>query len=312
MSENEKDKAVLVQMNKFFLSDISDVGFFLQLVLRKPVRMDPKKGVFRKIKSYPNNIEIDALLTYSPADRRGLNLPSVPDSRYIEIGVHYSLHTLPEEPMKPRLADDRVGYFLTPHKDFTRDEKESFFVHYVNRWRLEKQDPSADLSEPVEPIVYYVDSTVPMKYRKYVREGIEMWQRAFEKAGFKNAIIAKDAPTPEEDPEYDPEDARYNTVRWIVSDQPSFGAIGPSSVDPRTGEILDADILIEQSMIMGFRFNYRRFAGPDAISMLDPMLQYLENPEENAEAAERIELHKTWGTAAAPTLASGLPTALIS
>jgi hypothetical protein len=295
-SENEKEKAFLVKMNKFFLSDISDVGFWLQMVLRKPVRLDGKKANFATIKTYPDNVEIDTRMTYSPADRRGLNLPSVPDSRFIEIGVHYSLHKLPEEPMKPRIVDDRVGYFVTPFKDFTRDDQQSFFVHYAHRWRLEKKDPGADLSEPVEPIVFYVDRTVPVEYRRYVRDGIEMWQKAFERAGFENAIIAKDAPTPEEDPEYDPEDARYNTIRWIASDHPSFGAIGPSRVDPRTGEILDADILVEQNMIMGFRSSFRRFAGPHALSTLDPTLQYLEDPETNPEAADRIEMmRKTLG-----------------
>jgi hypothetical protein len=293
--ESEKDGKILISMKKFFLSDISDVGFRLQMVLQKPVRLDPKKGVFRKIKTFPENVEIEALLTYSPADRRGLNLPSVPDSRYIEIGIHYSIHQLPADPMKPRLADDRIGYFLTPHKDFTRDEKESFFVHYINRWRLEKANPEAELSEPVEPIVFYVDHTIPKKYRRYVRDGIEMWQKAFEEAGFKEAIIAKDAPDPEVDPEYDPEDARYNTIRWIVSDEQAFGAIGPSRVDPRTGEILDADILVEQGMLMGFRLSYRRFAGPEALSMLDPTLEYLEDPEENPELAYRLEAMKTLG-----------------
>ncbi|MEJ2720329.1 MAG: zinc-dependent metalloprotease, partial [bacterium] len=289
-SENTDNKSLLVKMNGFFLSDISDVGYWLQMVLSKPVRLEAKKGTFSKIKAFPDNVEIETLMTYSPADRRGLSLPSVPDSRYIEIGVHYSLHKLPEKPMKPRIADDRVGYFVTPFKDFTRDDKDNFFVHYCNRWRLEKADPTAELSEPVKPIVYYVDHTVPLEYRRYVREGIEMWQKAFERAGFKNAIIAKDAPSPEEDPEYDPEDARYNTIRWIVSDAPSFGAIGPSRVDPRTGEILDADVLIEQNMIMGFRMSYRRFAGPLTLEGLDPTLQYLKDPETDPEAAERIEM----------------------
>ena len=292
-SENEKDKKILVNMNELFLSDVSDMGYFLQLVLDKPARLDSKKAIYRKVKAYAQNVEVDALLTYSPMDRSGLYLPSVPDNRYMELGVHYSIHMLPSEPMKSRLADDRVGYFLTAYKDFTRDGEEDFFVHYANRWRLEKKDPDADISEPVKPIVFYVDHTVPKKYQRYVKEGIEMWQKAFEAAGFKNAIIAKDAPTPEQDPEYDPEDARYNTIRWIVSDEPSFGAIGPSRVDPRTGEILDADVLIEQSMLTSFRLIYRRFAGPQATLMeVDPILTYLADPEIDPEAARRLELEK--------------------
>jgi hypothetical protein len=289
-SENEKEKSLLINMNKVFLSDISDMGFLLQLVLKKPVRMDQKKAVYRKVKAFPKNIEVEALLTYSPGDRRGLYLPSVPDSRFIELGVHYSIHSLPEEPMKPRLADDRIGYFMTPHKDFSKDTDESFFVHYVNRWRLEKMNPSADMSEPKEPIVFYLDHTIPKKYRRYVAEGIELWQKAFEAAGYRNAIIAKDPS--EDDPDFDPEDARYNTIRWIISDEPAFGAIGPSRVDPRTGEILDADILMEQNMIAGFRKIYRRLAGPEAISQMDPMLRFLENPSLDPEAADFMQLQQ--------------------
>lgn len=288
-SENKKEKALLIKMNNVFLSDISDMGFWLQLALRKPVRMDKKKAVYRKVKAFPENIEVEALLTYSPGDRRGLNLPSVPDSRYIEIGVHYSIHMLPEHPMKPRLADDRVGYFMTPHKDFAKDASENFFVHYINRWRLEKKDPHSSLSEPVQPIVFYLDTTIPQKYRKYVAQGIEMWQKAYEAAGFKNAIIAKEVG---DDPDYDAEDARYNTIRWIISDEPSFGAIGPSRVDPRTGEILDADILMEQNMLASFRRAYRRFSGPEAFVNMDPMMRYLKDPSLNPEIADEEQLRE--------------------
>ncbi len=284
---------VLIEMNKVFLSDISDVGFRLHMVLQKPVRMDAKKGFYRKVKVFPENIEIESILTFSPGDRRGLKLPQVPDERYIEIGVAYSIHMLPEEPMKPRRADDRVGYFMTPYKDFSKDTYEDFFVHNINRWRLEKQDPTVRLSEPVKPITFYIDTTIPEEYRDYVAEGIEMWQKAFEAAGFKNAIIAKEVG---DDPDYDAEDARYHTIRWIVSDEPSFGAIGPSRTDPRTGEIIDADILIEQNMIANFRKTYRRYSGPEAMGDMDPMLKYIENPADNPEFAALMEIQRRSGT----------------
>jgi len=287
--ESEKDDKVLVKMSDFFLSDISDLGFWLQLSLQKPVRMDPKKGHFEYIKNFPENTEIDTRLTYMPGDRRGLSIPSVPDNRYLELGVHFSIHLLPENPMKPRLSDDRVGYFLTSYKDFSRDTDESFFVHYINRWRLEKKDPNAAMSDPVKPITFYVDETVPKEYRRYVAEGIELWQRAFEKAGFTNAIVAGD---PEGVENYDPEDRRFNTIRWIVSDQPSFGAIGPSRVDPRTGEILDSDILVEQNMISGFRKAYRRYSGPDAFAMVDPFTKYLEDPAADPAQADMDQLRR--------------------
>jgi len=277
---SEKDGKLIIKTNSVFVSDIGDMGFWLQIVLQKPVRMDPKKGYFKRVKTFPENVEIETMLTYSPGDRRGLNLPQVPDTRYIKLGVHYSIHSLPEVPMKPRYMDDRVGYFGTPYKDFARDKNDNFFVHYINRWRLEKEDPNAELSKPKEPIVFYIDPTIPKKYRKYVSEGIELWQKAFEAAGFKEAIVARD---PSEVEDFDAEDARYNTIRWIVSDEPSFGAIGPSRVDPRTGEIIDADILMEQNMIASFRRAYRRYAGPEAFFQNDPELNWLQSPEENPE-----------------------------
>jgi hypothetical protein len=135
-------------------------------------------------------------------------------------------------------------------------------VRYVHRWRLEKKDPNAAVSEVVKPIVFYLDRTIPVEYRPFVRKGIENWQKAFEAAGLRNAIVAKEAP---DDPNWDPEDVRYSTIRWITSNEPAFGAIGPSRVDPRTGEILDADILFEASFIQNFRNGYRRFSGPEAI-----------------------------------------------
>ena len=162
----------------------------------------------------------------------------------------------------PRLGDSRVGYFLTVKKDFSRDGEENFFRRYAERWRLEKKDPDAELSEPVKPIVFWIDRTVPVEYHEWVKQGIEKWQKAYEAAGFKNAIIAKVAPTEEEDPDWSAEDARYSTIRWITSAGNSFNGIGPSRVDPRSGEILDADILIEAQAMHRYRTTWRKYAGP--------------------------------------------------
>jgi hypothetical protein len=272
--KTEKKGKIVVDIKKLFLSDVSGMSMWLGAVFQQPVRLDGKKGYFESIKNYPENTEVDTRLTYMPGRAQTLNLPNVPDPRYVQVGVQWSIHKLPEEPMMPRIADDRIGYFTTTHKDFTKVGNESFFVHYSNRWRLEKKDSSAAVSEPVEPIVYYMDHTIPEDYVQYIMEGVELWQRAFEKAGFKNAIIAKRAPTPEEDPEFDPEDARYNTIRWSTSDQVMYGAIGPSQVDPRTGEIINADILFEHSMVATFGKVWRRFAGPEAALMsVDPGLK---------------------------------------
>lgn len=280
-SEQDSSKAVLVDLAPLVVSDVADLAEQMRFALLGPtgprsVRFDKDRSALGKVKVFPENAEVEALLTYSPNDRTGLDVSAVSDERYIPITVHYSFSKLPEQPMQPRVADDRVGYFLTAVKDFSRDDSENFWVRYVNRWRLEKKDPNAALSEPVKPIVYYIDRTIPEAYRPYVKKGIENWQKAFEAAGFKNAIIAKDAP---DDPDWDPEDVRYSTIRWITSSEPSFGAIGPSRVDPRTGEILDADILVEASIVQSYRNIYRRYAGPDAIAQMAlPSLQLQAAP----------------------------------
>ncbi len=286
--ESERGKSVLIKVNSPFLTDMAGMNLWLGAVLQRPVRLDRKKVYFGEIKNFPENLEIDTRLTYSPASVMGLNLPNVPDPRSIQVGVQYSILKLPAEPMKPRYEDDRVGFFTTSHKDFTREKKESFFVHYANRWRLEKKDPNAAMSEPVKPIVYYLDPTIPDEYVQYIKEGVEWWQRAFEEAGFKNAIIAK-RPDPEADKDYDAEDARYTTIRWNVNDQVSYGAIGPSRVDPRTGEIIDADILFEHNMVANFGKTFRRVASPRAALMeIDPMLVHLIGDEEEIAQANLI------------------------
>lgn len=262
-SVNDDSKALLVDFAPFLVSDVSDLAEGLKGAIDKSVRFDKERSALTTAKMFPENFEAEALLTYSPNDRTNLDLEGVSDQRFIPITVHYSFSKLPDVPMKPRLADDRVGNFLTVKKDFGRDGQENFWVRYAEHWRLEKKDPTAAVSEPVKPIVFYLDHTIPKEYRPYVKQGVEGWQKAFEAAGFKNAIVAKEAP---DDSSWDAEDVRYSTIRWITSTQPAFGAIGPSRVDPRTGEILDADILFEASFIQGFRNGYRRFAGPDAIA----------------------------------------------
>jgi hypothetical protein len=147
---------------------------------------------------------------------------------------------LPEKPMMPRLFDERVGYFTIRQTDYGVDEQRAPQRTYITRWRLEKKDPNAEISEPVKPIVYYVDPATPTKWVPWIKKGIEDWQPAFEAAGFKNAIIAKEAPSKQEDPNWDPEDARYSCIRYLPSTIEN--ASGPHVSDPRTGEILESDI----------------------------------------------------------------------
>jgi hypothetical protein len=274
--KSEKGDNVVIDVREFFLSDVAGMSIYLGFALNQPVRADSKRAYLASLTNFPTNTEIDTRLTYSPGRPETLFLPNVPDSRSIQLGVAWSIRELPAEPMTPRIADDRVGYFTTSHKDFTKEKEETFFTHYANRWRLEKKDPAAPMSEPRQPIVFYIDNTIPDEYVPYMMRGVEFWQKAFESAGFKNAIIAKRAPTKEEDPNYNPTDARYNTIRWNTNDQVSYGAIGPSRVDPRTGEIIDADILFEHNIVANFGKSYRRLTSPrTALMQVDPNLKQL-------------------------------------
>lgn len=275
-SVQDSSGSVLVDFAPFLVSDVADMAEFIKGGAgNRSVRFDKERSSITSAKAYPENIEIEANLTYSPNDRTAFNLNTIPDDRFIPVTMHYSFSKLPAVPMKPRLADHRTGYFLTVFKDYSRDDEEHFYRRFITRWRLEKKDPSAALSEPVKPIVYYIDHTVPEKYRKYVKQGVEAWQSAFEAAGFKNAIIAKQAP---DDPDWDPGDVRYSTIRWSASSEPSYGAIGPSRVDPRTGEILDADILFEASIVQRRWGLYRDLTGPTGGEFVPPMLRENDSP----------------------------------
>jgi hypothetical protein len=265
---------VLVDLSPFLLSDWADVGGVLQAAvatrkLSATIALDDKRSSLQQVRLFPTNVEADVRLTFTSP--RGLGLESVPDNRWIPVGIHYSLVELPAEPMRARYADDRVGYFISAIKDFSRDTAPNFFVRYINRWRLEKTDPAAAVSEPVRPITYYIDHTVPVEWRSYVRAGILEWNRAFEEAGFRNAIRVLDAP---DDSSWSAADARYSTVRWTATNR-SVYAIGPSSVDPRTGEILNADVLIAASWIQTWRGESSEYLPPpqgiDAIRMEDSL-----------------------------------------
>jgi hypothetical protein len=180
---------------------------------------------------------------------------------------------LPENPMMPRLFDERVGYFSIRKYDYGIDEHRAPQRRYITRWRLEKKDPGAAVSEPVKPIVYYVDPATPAKWIPYIKKGIEDWQAAFEAAGFKNAIIAKEAPSKTEDPNWDPEDARYSVIRYLPSNIEN--ASGPHVNDPRTGEILESDIQYYHNVMNLNRSWYFLQAGA-----VDPRAKKLPLPDD--------------------------------
>lgn len=198
---------------------------------------DRARSFVESIKTFPTNIEIKSFLTFTKGSSTA--------SQSVAIVVNHSLALLPEKPMMPRYADERVGYFTT--------QLESLIAgagipqrEFISRFRLEKKDPTAALSEPVQPIVFYIGEGVPEKWRPYVKQAVEDWQVAFEAAGFKNAIIAMDPPSKEENPDWDPADVRYSVVRWLDND--AAGANGPRTYDPRSGEILSAHIVVEGAL----------------------------------------------------------------
>src|SRR5690606_33576083 len=169
--------------------------------------------------------------------------------------MNQSMVLLPKEPMRPRFADSRVGYFSIERVNFGLSEQKAATERFIRRWRLEPKDPDAyargELVEPIKPIVYYLDPATPPEWRACVRQGIEDWQGPFETAGFKNTILAKDPPSPEEDPEWNPEDVRYSVVRWAAST--TRNAQGPSVSDPRSGEIIESDIVWYHNHLRSYR-----------------------------------------------------------
>ena len=202
---------------------------------------DLPTSYLRDVRAYPNNLEFESIVGF--AGEPWIWPETLPDYRQFSLGFRYSLSELPHNPdFRPRAADNRVGYFLSAYQNLDETREANRFVRLIQRWDLKKRDPEAELSPPEKPIVFWIENTVPPEHRQAVRDGILSWNAAFEQAGFINAIEVRQMP---DDADWDPEDVRYNTVRWLTTESTSFAGIGPSRVNPLTGEILDADILID-------------------------------------------------------------------
>jgi hypothetical protein len=278
-----KDDSAVIDVSRLFTTEVTEFSARTRLRARG---FDASRSFIEKTKSFPTNIEVSVSQTYtSPPDvapggggggpqpqpnpfaagmRAGTNATVV---------MHYSMVKLPENPMMPRLFDERVGYFAVRKTDYGVDEHRAPQRTYITRWRLEKKNANAEISEPVKPIVYYVDPATPTKWIPYIKKGIEDWQPAFEAAGFKNAIIAKEAPSKSEDPNWDPEDARYSVIRYLPSTIEN--ASGPHVNDPRTGEILESDIQYYHNVMNLARNWYFVQVGP-----LDPRAKKLPLPDD--------------------------------
>jgi len=239
---SEDSSAYVIDVASLFTTDVAMIGA-LSKSQRKNFEvksLDKDRSMITSMKSFPQNVEVRHILTYNASD-----LPSNEITQTLSLEMNQSFVLLPEEPMMARIYDQRVGFFRISQVDYSADEQKAYKEEYITRWRLEPSDMEAfnrgELVEPVKPIVYYVDPATPVKWRKYIKQGIEDWQKAFEAAGFKNAILAKDPPSKEEDPDWSPEDVRYSVVRYITTTIQN--AQGPHVHDPRSGEILESDIL---------------------------------------------------------------------
>ena len=254
-SENIDSTAILVDVTKFFSTDIKAItglpSYFRKTY--KVKKLDASRSFIYSIKSYPKNIEVVQDFTFE-ADAP----PSNKRTNTITIRINQSMILLPENPMMSRVYDKRVGYFSLGNIDYNSEALKADSKRYIKRWRLEPKDEAAynrgELVEPKKPIIYYLDPATPKKLRKYIKQGVDDWQKVFETAGFKNAIMAKMPPTNEEDPEFSMEDVRYSSIRYVAST--TRNAVGPSVSDPRSGEILESDIIWYHNHLRSYRNRY--------------------------------------------------------
>lgn len=249
---NKDSTARVIETTALFEEDVPAISG-LNNALRTQYRvrrLDPARSFLDRARSFPINIQVVHTQTFDATDP-----PSQQSTGTISMQMSQSMVLLPKEPMRPRIADERVGWFTTDQIDFSSRELKAASRSLIQRWRLEPKDPAAyargELVEPIKPIVYFLDPGTPTEWRAYIKQGIQDWQAAFEVAGFRNAILARDPPTPEEDPDFDPDDARYSTVRYVAN--LTRNAVGPSVADPRTGEIIESDIIWYHNHLRSYR-----------------------------------------------------------
>lgn len=254
---NGQDKSAVIDVTRLFTSD--QAPFSVGTMLGS-TGVDLTRSYIDRVSDFPTNIETRSMLTFgSPTAKTAL--------------IHYSLDLLPEKPMQPRFRDDRIGFFGTSFTIFGSPEQKVLTKTYIDRFRLEKKDPNAAVSEPVKPIVFYLSREVPEQYRPALKRAVENWNVAFEKAGFQNAIQCKNAPSVTEDPSWDPEDARYSVIRWVPSE--TENAQGPHVSDPRSGETISAHIIVWHNVL-----NLAQDWYFSQTSAVDPRARHLPLPDD--------------------------------
>ena len=295
-------KAVLVEINSLLLADIPGYSTRLEAAFRMPFALDVRNSSVTRVNNSEQltGLQVKAhfavpKLSAPPLTPSPVPLPApprtTPDPRSLFVSFYYSFSQLPETAMSPRIADDRLGHFVTSRSDYSEDLTPRDKIHYVNRWRLEKKDSSAAVSEPKEPITYWLDKNIPLKYRKSVAEGVLEWNKAYEKIGFKNAVVVKQQT---EKDNFDTMDARHASIRWFVGADVGF-AIGPSHKDPRTGEILDADIGMSDVFARGARRqiaeDLTRPTALNAYTIGNPLTAHKDYPACNYADESAHEMH---------------------
>jgi hypothetical protein len=285
--KNKEEDRHLIDVSSYFNDD--SPGFnIIRKGLKKEYGIgnpDSKRSFIDTISSFSKNTEIRHTLTY-----KATSAPRSNSTKTLSFQINHSIIALPENPMQIRYADERVGWFSLKKYNYSSEALKSDRFEIIRRWRLEPSDQEAyargELVTPIKPIVYYLDPATPMKWRPYFKQGIEDWASVFEKAGFKNAIIARDPPSKEEDPEFSPEDIRFSTVRYVAST--TRNATGPSVSDPRTGEIIESDITWYHNHLRSYRNRYLLETGA-----ANPKARTLETPEEDiGEMIRRVISHE--------------------
>jgi len=268
----EENGRLLVDATDFVLQDVMGVSTTIQRQRQGTYRLDRNRSAIYapRTRAFPKNTEIEVLLTFT-GDAPGREVVRhTPDPTALTLREHVSFVELPDANYRPRAFDPRIGAFSLTFTDFSRSFTEKPEVRWIQRWRLEKKDPSAAMSEPVKPIVYYLDPGIPEPYRTAFRQGASWWNKTFEAAGFRNAFRVEDLPT-----DADPMDARYSIIQWVHRSDPGF-SVGQSFVDPRTGEIIKAMLKMDTYRSIT---DYNIFAGyapamdggaADWIASLDP------------------------------------------
>jgi hypothetical protein len=274
-------KSVLIDFNAVFFQDLAGINVWRRvgkMPVSTPLAFDRMSSSFGQIHNFPQNMEIELKAFFKHHGKL------VPRGSQMAITLRYSVSQLPKSGYRPRYADDRVGYFLNVSKDYTNDHADTRYVRYIKRWNLQKKYPDQPVSVPKQPITFWMGKEIPHQYREAVRNGILLWNKAFERAGFSNAIVVKQQP---DDAQWDGADVRYSTVRWFLADSVTF-AQGPSRANPLTGEIYDANIRVSADMAMVISTRFRTMIQPLDIwgqSGLDLLLQ----PHRHTRSLQALE-----------------------